>query len=66
MQQDMQCTYKSNTEVGSCNHFCSGKTISITYFDCVFVALVTQHAMSMLHIVICDLSCSTISFHIIA
>jgi hypothetical protein len=33
---------------------------------CVFVALGIQHAMHMLHIVICDLSSSTIFFHIIS
>jgi len=29
--------------------------MSITYCGCVFVALVIQHAMLMLHIVICGL-----------
>jgi len=32
-----------NIEVRSCNHCCSGKEINITYTECVFVALVTQH-----------------------
>jgi hypothetical protein len=32
------------------------KTISITYSDCVFVALRIQHAMCMRHIFICGLS----------
>jgi len=31
----------------SCNHCESGKAISITYCECVFVALGTQHAMRM-------------------
>jgi len=38
------------------------KTTSITYSDCVFVALGTQNAMRMRRIVICDLSSSTILF----
>jgi hypothetical protein len=39
--------------------------MSITYSECMFVALVMQHAMRMRHIVICDLPSSTIFFHII-
>jgi hypothetical protein len=33
-----------NMEAQSPNHPCSGKAISITYSECVFVALVIQHA----------------------
>ena len=40
-------------EARSQNHCCHGKAISITYSECVFVALVIQHAMHMHHIVIC-------------
>jgi hypothetical protein len=48
------------------NHCCSGKAISITYFECVFVALLIQHAMRMRHIVICGLSGSTKFFQVIS
>jgi len=45
-----------NIEALSCNYYCSGKAIIITYYECVFVALVIQHATLVLHIVIRDLS----------
>jgi len=47
---------KRNTEVRSCNHCYRGKTISIAYSECVFVAIVIQHAMRMRHIIICGLA----------
>ena len=51
-----------NNEERSCNHCCSGKAVSITYSECVSAALVTQHAMPMRHIVICDPPLSAIFF----
>ena len=39
-----------HTEARLCNHCCSGKAVSITYSECVFVALVIQHAMRTRHI----------------
>jgi len=53
-------------EVHSCNHFCSGEAINITYSGCMSVALVIQHAKCMRRIVINGLSSSTIFFHIIS
>jgi len=44
------------------NQCLRGKTISITYSECVSVALVIQHAMRMRQIVICGLPRSTILF----
>jgi len=48
------------------NHCCRGKAVSITYSECVFVALGIQHAKSMRHIVICGFSGSTKFIHIIS
>jgi hypothetical protein len=36
-----------NNEAGSRNHCCNAKSISITYLECVFVALVIRHAERM-------------------
>ena len=54
---------EDSIEARSCSHCCSGKAVGITYSDCVFVALGTQHAMRMRHIVICGLPRSTILFY---
>jgi hypothetical protein len=56
----------SNIEERSCNHFCSGKLISVTYCDFVFVDFGHQHAMRMHHIIICGLLGFKIFFHIIS
>jgi len=51
-----------NTEARSYSHCCSGKAVSFTYSECVFVDLGVQHAMHTRHFVICDLPRSTIFF----
>jgi hypothetical protein len=53
-------------EARSCNHCCSAKSISITYSECVFVALVIQHAIRIRHIFICGLPESAILLHIVS
>jgi hypothetical protein len=55
---------KHNIAVCSFNHYFSGKARSIAYYECVFIALVMQHAMHMRHIFICCLPGSKIFFHI--
>jgi hypothetical protein len=61
--QDSRCT--CNLEARSCNRCGSGKAISITYSECVFVALRLQYANCMHHTAICGLPGSTIFFHIV-
>jgi hypothetical protein len=39
----------------SCKHCCHAKTKSITYSECVFVALSIEHEMHVRHIAICSL-----------
>ena len=46
------------------NHCCSGRAMSVTYSDCVFIDLGIQHAMRMRHIAFCGQARSTIFFHI--
>ena len=56
-RQNRQCMYKLSIEAGLCNHCCCGKAISITYSECVSVALVTQHAMHMCRIMLSLVTC---------
>jgi len=57
-----------NIDARSCNHYCRGKTIIITYFECVCcsVSYPACKASAPYYIVICVLSGCTIFFHIIS
>jgi len=57
---------KCNIKAHMCNQCCSGKPISITYAECVFVVVGIQYAMRLHHIVICGSSDFTKIFHIIS
>jgi hypothetical protein len=64
-----------NIEARLCNHFCHGKTISITHSQCVGVCVCVcvysclsfqaRKAHAQYYIVICGLSGCTIFLHII-
>ena len=56
-KHDRQRMYKRNIEARSRNNCWRGKANSITYSQCVFVALVIQHAKRMRHITLSSLSC---------
>ena len=58
--------YKRSVETLLPNYFCRGKSIIISYSECVSVALVIQHTMHVRHIVDYALSDSTIFSHIIS
>ena len=49
-----------NMEVLSCSHCYSGKSVSISYSECVFSDFGEKHAMRMRYTVIRDLPISTI------
>ena len=50
--------------VRSCSHSCSGKAESITYSECVSVALVTELAMCMRHIILSSVACLALPYFI--
>jgi hypothetical protein len=57
-----------NNEAHSCNHCYNGKETSITYSECVFVALVIQHAKLMRRIILSPAACPALQyffFHIL-
>ena len=53
----MQCTYERTIQTLSPYHCCRGKETRISYSECVFVALLIQHAMCMRHIVVSSVAC---------
>ena len=61
-----QCTYKVTLRRVRATIVVVGKAMSITYCECVFVALGIRRAIRMDRIVICDLSGCAIFFHVVS
>ena len=51
-----------NIEARSFKYFCSGNAISVTYSECVSVALVIQHANRMRHVVLPCVICPALQY----
>ena len=66
--KDRKCTYESNTKGRSRNHCFRLKAISITYSECLSVALFIQHAQRMHRVLLPSVVCLTLPyfFHIIS
>ena len=59
-KQGRQCMY--NTETRWCNHFCNGRAMSITYSECVFLALGIQHAKRMRCVLLSSVVCPAVQY----
>ena len=66
LKQDTKNDYRHSKGARSRNHFYGVKAMSITYSECVSVALVIQHAQRMRHIFLLSVAClaSPDFFHI--
>jgi hypothetical protein len=53
---------QAKIQARSCNHCCRGKAISITYTECVSVALFIQHAMRMRSIILSSVACLAVPY----
>jgi hypothetical protein len=62
LKQDRQCTYKRNIEARSRKHCTGVKAISITYSECVSVALVIQNAKRMRRIILSSVACPALPY----
>jgi hypothetical protein len=49
-------------EARSCNHFCSGKAVTITYSESVFVDLVTQPTKRTYRIILSSVACPAVPY----
>jgi len=61
-KQDRQCTYNNNIAARSRNCRRCATVRNITYSECVPVALVTQQATRMRHIILSSVACPALHF----
>jgi hypothetical protein len=57
IKQDRRWTYNIKLKRIRVTIFCRGKAISITYSECIFVALFTQHLKRMRHVTLSPVAC---------
>jgi len=62
IQQDRQCQYKCNLAACSCNDCCREKGISVTYSECVYLELGTQHAIRMHLVILSSVACPSLQY----
>jgi hypothetical protein len=62
LEQGRQCPYVGNTEAHSHNHCCRGKAVSVTYSECVSVALVTVDDMRVHRIILSSVACLAVPY----
>ena len=60
--QDSQPTYKHITEVRTLSTCYHGKAVSITYSECVSIALVIQHSTRVPGIILTSVACLILSY----
>ena len=62
VQRDKRCTYNRNVGARPRKRCCHGKAISVTCSECVFVALVIQHAMGMRRVILSSVPCLDLQY----
>jgi hypothetical protein len=62
MNEKRQCTDKRNIKESSRNRYCRGQAISITYSECVSVALGIQHARCLSRIILSFVTWSALPY----
>jgi len=61
-EQDRQRMYTRNIQVCSCDHCCCAKARSVTFSECVSVALVIQDAKHMHCIILSSAACLALPY----
>ena len=54
--------YKLHIEARSHSYYCRGKAISVTYSECVSVALGIQHEIRICHIILSSVACPAVQY----
>ena len=61
VQRQAMCVYR-NIQPRSLNHCCSGKATSITYSECVSVALVVEYEKRMRRVILPSVACLAVQY----